>query len=125
MIVFEGCPADDTFTPDYKVQSALRNGPMLRDIDVSLITNPDFQKCVLETADKYQIKVQRSVRKGGGTNGATYQLAQKGIPTIVVGIPVRYTHAHYGFVAYEDYESAKELVSNILRDLNVEVYAQF
>lgn len=124
-IVFEGCPADDTFTPDYKVQSALKNGPMLRDFDVSMITHPGFQKFALHIAEKYQIKVQRSVRKGGGTNGAAYHLADKGIPTIVVGIPVRYAHTHYGYVAYEDFLSAKELVLNILRDLSLEVYGQF
>lgn len=27
---FEGCPADDTFTPDYAVQSAMKKGPMIR-----------------------------------------------------------------------------------------------
>lgn len=123
-IVFEGCPADDTFTADYKVQSALRNGPMLRDFDVSMITHPGFQKFALDTAEKHQTKAQRSVRKGGGTNGAAYHLADKGIPTIVVGIPVRYAHTHYGFVAYEDYQSAKELVLNILRDLTQEIYEE-
>lgn len=124
-IVFEGCPADDTFTADYKVQSALKKGPMLRDFDVSMITHPGFQQFALNIAEKYQIKAQRSVRKGGGTNGAAYHLADKGIPTIVVGIPVRYAHTHYGYVAYEDFLSAKELVLQILRDLNLEIYGQF
>lgn len=124
-IVFEGCPADDTFTPDYKIQSALTNGPMLRDFDVSMITHPGFQKFALYIANKYQIKAQRSVRKGGGTNGSAYHLADQGIPTIVVGIPVRYAHTHYGYVAYEDFVSAKELVLNILRELSIDVLANF
>lgn len=121
-IVFEGCPADDTFTADYKIQSALRKGPMLRDFDVSMITHPGFQKYALDVAEKYQVKVQRSVRKGGGTNGSAYSLANQGIPTIVVGIPVRYAHTHYGYVAYEDFVSAKELVLNILRDIDMEIF---
>lgn len=121
-IVFEGCPADDTFTPDYKIQSALKKGPMLRDFDVSMITHPGFQKFALNIADKHQVKVQRSVRKGGGTNGAAYHLSEQGIPTIVVGIPVRYAHTHYGYVAYEDFLSAKDLVVNILKELNADVF---
>lgn len=124
-IVFEGCPADDTFTPEYKIQSALKKGPMLRDFDVSMITHPKFQNYALNLAKKYGIKVQRSVRKGGGTNGSAYHLANKGIPTIVVGIPVRYAHTHYGYVAYEDYVSAKELVLTILNELNMDVYNKF
>lgn len=123
-IVFEGCPADDTFTPDYKIQSALKKGPMLRDFDVSMITHPGFQKFALDLAEKHQIKAQRSVRKGGGTNGSAYHLANKGIPTIVVGIPVRYAHTHYGYVAYEDFESAKALVLAILREMNAAIFSQ-
>ncbi|WP_282919615.1 M42 family metallopeptidase [Ignavigranum ruoffiae] len=121
-IVFEGCPADDTFTPDYKIQSALNKGPMLRDFDVSMITHPGFQGYALNLAQKHQIPVQRSVRKGGGTNGEVYHIASKGIPTIVVGIPVRYAHTHYGYVAYQDYLAAKELVLTLLAELTPEIY---
>lgn len=123
-IVFEGCPADDSFTENYKIQSALHKGPMLRDFDISMITHPGFQKFALDLAAKHGIKAQRSVRKGGGTNGAAYHLSNHGIPTIVVGIPVRYAHTHYGFVAYEDYLSAKALVLEILQSLNQDVYQQ-
>lgn len=121
-IVFEGCPADDTFTPTYKIQSALKKGPMLRDFDVSMITHPGFQSYALKLAKENNIPVQRSVRKGGGTNGEVYHLANQGIPTIVVGIPVRYAHTHYGFVAYKDYLAAKELVLQLLNSLTKEIY---
>lgn len=121
-IVFEGCPADDSFTADYKVQSALRKGPMLRDFDVSMITHPGFQKYALDLAKQYGIKVQRSVRKGGGTNGAAYHLSGQGIPSIVVGIPVRYAHSHYGFVAYEDYLAAKDLVLKMIETMTPKLY---
>ncbi len=123
-IVFEGCPADDTFTADYKIQSALKKGPMLRHFDMSMITHPGFQRLALDLAEKYHIKVQSSVRKGGGTNGSAYHLADQGIPTIVVGIPVRYAHTHYGYVAYEDFVSAKELVLTILKALTPAILEQ-
>ena len=121
-IVYEGCPADDTFTADYKIQSALTKGPMLRNFDVSMITHPGFQNWSVDLAKKLGIKVQTSVRKGGGTNGSAYHLANQGIPTIVVGIPVRYAHTHYGLVAYEDFVSAKELVLAILSQMTPEIY---
>lgn len=121
-IVYEGCPADDTFTADYKIQSALTKGPMLRNFDVSMITHPGFQNWAVDLAKDLGIKVQTSVRKGGGTNGSVYHLANQGIPTIVVGIPVRYAHTHYGFVAYEDFISAKELVLAILAKMTPEIY---
>lgn len=43
-ICFEGCPADDTFTPDYFIQTAMKKGPMLRHFDRSMVTNPRFQR---------------------------------------------------------------------------------
>ncbi len=123
-IVFEGCPADDTFTEGYMIQTALRKGPMLRHFDVSMITNPRFQKYALEIAAKYDIPVQESVRKGGGTNGASINLHQ-GAPAIVIGIPVRYAHTPHCFVAPEDYASALKLAVEIIKDLNAETIANF
>ena len=51
-IVFEGCPADDTFSPDYLIQAALRKGPMLRHFDCSMITNPRFQRFALDLGEE-------------------------------------------------------------------------
>lgn len=116
-IVFEGCPADDTFSEEYMIQSGLKRGPMLRNFDVSMITNPRFQRFAKETAEKYGLPMQSSVRKGGGTNGAIINLTNKGVPAIVIGVPVRYAHTHYGYVAYEDYQAAHQLAVAIVNDL--------
>ena len=115
-IVFEGCPADDTSSEDYMIQSALGEGPMLRYFDVSMITNPEFQNRVVDLAKEKNIPVQVSVRSGGGTNGAPINL-YNGAPAIVVGIPVRYAHTHHCYVDFHDYEAAKNLVTEFLKDL--------
>lgn len=117
-IVFEGCPADDTFSEEYMIQSGLKRGPMLRNFDVSMITNPRFQRFAKETAEKYGLPMQSSVRKGGGTNGAIINLTNKGVPAIVIGVPVRYAHTHYGYVAFEDYQAAQKLAIAIVNDLS-------
>lgn len=124
-IAFEGCPADDTFEEDYMIQSALKKGPMLRHFDVSMITNPRFQKFALDLAKELGIPVQASVRKGGGTNGAVINLVNRGVPCIVIGIPVRYAHTHYGYSAYEDFVSAKKLALELIKHLNKEIIASF
>lgn len=116
-IVFEGCPADDTSSEEYMIQSALGKGPMLRYFDVSMITNPEFQNRVVDLANKKGIPVQVSVRSGGGTNGAPINL-YNGAPAIVVGIPVRYAHTHHCYVDLDDYQAAKELVTTFLKDLS-------
>lgn len=124
-IVFEGCPADDSFTPEYLIQSGIKRGPMLRNFDVSMITNPRFQKFAAEVAAKYQLPMQQSVRKGGGNNGAVINLMERGVPTIVIGIPVRYAHTHYGYVALEDVVTAKTLAVKIIQELTPEIIKSF
>ena len=115
MICFEGCPADDTFEEEYMIQSALKKGPMLRHFDVSMITHPRFQRFALEIAKKYNIPVQESVRRGGGTNGGISHTCN--IPTIVIGIPTRYAHTFYSYTSMQDYKHAVLLAEKIIEEL--------
>ena len=113
-IVFEGCPADDTFTEDWLCQTAMGKGPMLRHMDRSIIANPRWMRQVLDLAHQRQIPVQESVRSGGGNNGAMIQLSQRGIPTVVLGIPVRYIHSHHGIASLADVEAAVALAKAVI-----------
>ena len=115
-IVFEGCPADE-MEESYLIQSAMGKGPMVRNMDVSMITNPEFQAYAFEVARKNKIPIQASVRKGGGTNGSAINEV-KGAPAIVVGIPVRYAHTSHCYVDMTDYQHAKKLVLAIIRSLD-------
>lgn len=124
-IVFEGCPADDTFTQDYMIQTALKKGPMLRHIDAKMITNPRFQRFTLDLAEERGIPVQQAVRTGGATNGAPIHLSGGGVPVIVIGLPVRYAHTHYGISAYSDFENAVRLAKAVLETVNAEIIAKF
>lgn len=124
-IVFEGCPADDTFQPPYLIQTAIHKGPMLRHIDIRMITNPRYQKFALDLARRFDIPVQESVRTGGATNGAPIHLSNQGVPCIVIGLPVRYIHSHYGIASYEDFKNAVKLACEVIRALDEETIRSF
>ena len=124
-IVFEGCPADDTCVEAYMVQTALKKGPMLRYRDISMLTSPRFQRYALNKAKEHGIPVQAAVRSGGGTNGGYIYPTGKGVPTIVIGIPVRYAHTHYGISTYMDYAYGVELACQILRAMDEETIKGF
>lgn len=124
-IVFEGCPADDTCLEPYRVQTALKRGPMLRHIDARMITNPRFQRFALDLAEDLSIPVQEAVRSGGSTNGAPIHLTGAGVPVIVIGIPVRYAHTHYGISSWYDYENAVRLAQTVLQQLNTDLISGF
>ncbi|NLY36921.1 MAG: M42 family peptidase, partial [Tissierellia bacterium] len=100
-------------------------GPMLRHVDRGMLTHPGFQRFALEQARKAGIPYQEAVRSGGSTNGSPIHLSHKGVPTIVIGIPVRYIHSHYGYASLKDYQAAVDLAVEILRSLKDEVYSTF
>lgn len=124
-IVFEGCPADDTSLEGYMIQTALKKGPMLRHIDITMITNPRWQRYALDIAEELNIPVQEAVRSGGGTNGSVIHVANKGIPAIVIGVPVRYAHTHYGISSFEDYNNAVKLAVELIKRMNKQIIELF
>jgi putative aminopeptidase FrvX len=97
---------------------------MLRDMDTTFLPNPRFQQYACDLADKQHIPYTRSVRTGGGQDGAAIYYEQ-GAPTIVIGIPVRYEHSPYCFSAYQDFQASVDLATAIIRDLTSEKLASF
>ena len=124
-VCFEGCPADDTFTEEYAIQTAMKRGTMFRYMDQSVICSPRYQRWVLDKAKQNGIKVQASVREGGGNNGAEVNLSGKGVPVVVAGVPVRYIHSMTGITAYEDFESTSEIAVLIAKDLTPQILETF
>lgn len=124
-IVLEGCPADDTFTEPYAIQTALKKGPMFRHMDKSLVCNPRFQRHVLELARQKGLPVQESVRKGGGNNAAVIQTEGLGAPAVVAGVPVRYIHSTNCIATGFDLEATVQMVIELLRSLTPECIAGF
>ncbi|MBO4299243.1 MAG: M42 family peptidase [Clostridia bacterium] len=124
-IVFEGSPADDTGVEPWLSQTALRKGPMLRHIDSRMITNPRFQRWALDLAEELGIPAQEAVRSGGATNGAPIHLSGLGIPCIVIGMPVRYIHSHYGIACLSDFRSGVRLATEIIRRMNEDIIRSF
>lgn len=124
-IVLEGCPADDTFTESYAIQTALKKGPMFRHIDVSAICNPRFQRFTLDLCAQNNLPVQSSVREGGGNNASVINTALLGAPAIVAGVPVRYIHSMNCITSYFDFEATVNVVCALLENLTPEQIKKF
>lgn len=120
-ICYEGCPADDTFTENYAIQTALRKGPMFRHMDVSCINSPRLQRYILDLAHDKNLDVQESVREGGGNDAAVIQKSLSGIPAVTCGVPVRYIHAMNCIATYEDMDKTATLIVEVLKNINKEV----
>ena len=120
-ICLEGTPADDTFTPAGEAQGALRGGVQIRYRDGSMIAHPGLVAFARKVAQECGIRHQCAVRTGGGTNGGAIHLAGTGVPTLVLGIPVRYAHTHYGYSAASDVDDAVALAAAIVERLTPDV----
>jgi putative aminopeptidase FrvX len=124
-ILFEGTPADDTFLEPYRIQGGMGLGPQLRHIDRSMIANPRFARFALDVAEKAGIRHQEAVRSSGGTDGGRVYLSNQGIPTIVLGVPVRYAHTPHCFSSLHDYQGAVNWCQEIIKRLDESIITSF
>lgn len=95
----------------------LDKGPVLTVSDASgrgIITPPAVLKWLKGTAAQYKIAYQLSVADGGTTDASVIHLTKTGIPTGVVGVPVRYIHTPVELLSMHDLDRAAELVARAL-----------
>jgi putative aminopeptidase FrvX len=116
-IVFEGSPADDIYYDEFTAQGCLKKGTQIRHLDRSMVSNPRFIGYAKDLAKAKGIAYQSAVRAQGGTNAGKIHLSNKGVPTLVLGIPVRYAHTHYGYSAVVDVDATVDLAVEVIRNL--------
>lgn len=119
-VVFEGSPADDLYYDEYTAQGCLKKGTQIRHIDKSMVSNPHFIKYAKDIAKARSITFQSAIRAQGGTNAGKIHVSNKGVPTLVLGIPTRYAHTHYCYSAVFDIESTVDLAVEIIKSLDRE-----
>ena len=116
-LVVEGAPADDVPGGPARPQTCVGNGAHVRIFDPTHIGHPKLLALVRESAVHRGIRIQEAVRKGGGTDAMVIALTDRGIPSIVTGVPVRYAHSHNGLVSYSDYKELVVLLHAVCQDM--------
>lgn len=117
-IVFEGSPADDLFRDEHTAQCVLKKGVQIRYVDGGMVSHPGFIRFARKIADELGIPYQTAVRRAGSTNGAVIHTGENGIPCLVLGIPSRYAHTHYCYLAPEDVDATIKLACEIINRLD-------
>lgn len=115
--VLEGAPADDIPGIPATSQTGVGKGAHVRVFDPTMIVNPKLKNFVVELAENNKINIQLTVRKGGGTDGRQMHTARQGIPTIVLGVPVRYAHSHNCLSSMNDFDELMKLLTAIVQNL--------
>jgi len=106
-----GVGADDAM-------SRLGQGPALLLIDGSLIAHAGLRHLVIDVAAEEGIPLQFDLMPGGGTDGGRMHIFGSGVPTIVIGPPVRYIHSASAIVHRRDIEQTVQLLVALIRRLD-------
>ena len=112
-----------TDTPDLQALGSvhLGRGPVISRFSRAnlngIIPNPKLRRFVSETADRLALPIQYGVLQGGLTDGSFMQYEGKGIPTLDLSFPTRYTHTPVETCHLEDIEGGVHLVLGMLEHM--------
>jgi putative aminopeptidase FrvX len=97
--------------------SVLQKGPTV----VRGGTVPEIlYKRIVETAKKNDIPIQiEALPSGTGTDADAIAFNREGIPTCIIGIPLRYMHTPVEVVSLQDIERVKRLILAFIEDLEM------
>lgn len=95
---------------------------MFRYFDCCMITNRGIKR-VLATAREHGLKVQTSVREGGGTDGGPAHMLD--VPSVVAGVPCRYVHTGCAICALDDIEEAAKVCAAVAESLTPDAAESF
>jgi putative aminopeptidase FrvX len=91
--------------------------------DATLSPNARLRDHVVAVAKRKKIPYQYSAVPFGGTDGGRVHLTAAGVPTIVVGVPMRHIHSAAGIICRKDFDSAVKLVTEVVKTLDAKTVA--
>jgi endoglucanase len=93
--------------------------------DGGMIPNQPLKELVFSICEKKNIPYQMSYVKGGSTDGMAIHVANTGVPTIAIGIPVRHIHSHVGVFDLRDQENSIKLCLELVKSMDQETVESF
>lgn len=94
------------------------NGFMILHYDKTMIPNKKLLNYIKNLAKEKNIKFQKDMFSGGGTDAGNAHLVEGGRLAIVLGIPLRYCHGSYSMVNMKDVEGLINFIIEIIKDID-------
>ena len=99
-------------------QSRLGGGPSVFLYDYDEQPNRRLVALIKDVANAEHIPLQFDLVHGYGDDSAEIQRTGEGVPTVNIGIPVRYMHAHNGVMDRADFDHTLDLVVALIKRLD-------
>lgn len=96
----------------------LGKGPVVLLYDASMIPNTGLRDLVIDTAEAEDIPLQFDSIPMGGTDAGRMHVFSAGVPSLVIGVPVRYIHTHASIMNIDDFEQAVKLMVAVIKRLD-------
>jgi endoglucanase len=105
--------------PDsFDKEERLGGGVSILVFDATLIPNIDLRDLVIRTAETKKIPYHLTSMEKGGTDAGRMHITRTGVPSIVIGAPVRYIHSHNGILNRTDYDNTVRLITEVIKRLD-------
>lgn len=121
IILEAGIAQDIPGVKENEVELRMGGGPALFLYDATMIPNLRLRDLFIDHASRLGVPIQFSAMSGGGTDGGKIHVHASGVPSIVLGVPVRYIHSHTGIFNMEDLRQLSRLVTNVVESLDMKM----
>jgi endoglucanase len=94
----------------------LGGGPSITMKDAELIGNKTLNDNLMKIAKKKKIQIQKDVSEIGTTDATSITITKGGVPSTVVGVPIRNLHTAIAVANKEDIENAVIILEDFLKN---------
>lgn len=99
-------------------------GPVMLLYDGSMIAHTGLRDLLIDLAEAENIPLQFDKMPGGGTDGGKVHIFGAGVPTVVLGVAVRYIHTNTAIMSRKDFDQAADLLVALMKRLDGETVRQ-
>lgn len=108
---------------DDESEVSLGGGPTIYLKEGSAIPNLRLRDLAIQTAADLEIELQFCVLDRGGTDAGKIHLHAGGVPSLVLALPARHIHSHYGIIDLNDYAQTVKLTVELVKRLDAATVA--
>lgn len=107
-----------------QASASLGKGPVILLYDASMVPHTGLRNLVIDVAEAEKIPLQFDALAMGGTDAGRMHLFGSGVPSLALGVPVRYIHTHTAIMHLDDFNAVVQLLVAVIKRLDREMVQQ-